>query len=356
MKRFIIFILTFILSITMIGCGKSTEEVSLYLFDVNEALKSGNDFMKSLANEDIEGANKYCRNETISKDEINKIKENKVDSYKIDLVSEGSNYAYIRYLLIRGSKDLVRASLESLDLKVVKVDDKYLIDDVNIKSVKQVYKDKTSLRIMDEETGKSQLLLRRRDLPKQVYPKEENIVITKEAVPESDFSFINIGFQGESIAMTATSGNNTLIALAMANKAKKTDGEVEGRSQDINIDENIEEFLEKPIAENITGYDLLNESDIQKLLFSDNDGELIVQFKEKDKGSTIRIYKNPTGELLPLKLNVVFPSENYSLDILRVTDKGVFVKSTGIKGEKESEGTYLIELKDMKIVKRDIED
>jgi hypothetical protein len=340
----------------MIGCGKSTEEVSLYLFDVNEALKSGNDFMKSLANEDIEGANKYCRNETISKDEINKIKENKVDSYKIDLVSEGSNYAYIRYLLIRGSKDLVRASLESLDLKVVKVDDKYLIDDVNIKSVKQVYKDKTSLRIMDEETGKSQLLLRRRDLPKQVYPKEENIVITKEAVPESDFSFINIGFQGESIAMTATSGNNTLIALAMANKAKKTDGEVEGRPQDINIDENIEEFLEKPIAENITGYDLLNESDIQKLLFSDNDGELIVQFKEKDKGSTIRIYKNPTGELLPLKLNVVFPSENYSLDILRVTDKGVFVKSTGIKGEKESEGTYLIELKDMKIVKRDIED
>ncbi|WP_143317829.1 hypothetical protein [Clostridium sp. HBUAS56017] len=359
MKKFIVFVLILVLPINIIGCERSAKEVSLYLFNINEAIESGNNFMRGLANDDINEANKYCRNETIDENEINKIRENKIDSYKIDLVSEGSNYAYIRYLLIRGSKNVVRADLESLDLKVVKVDDKYLIDDVNIKSLKQVYKDGTSLRLIDEETGKSQLLLRRRDLPKQVFPKDGKVVITKEDVPESEISFINIGFQGESIAMTATRGNNAIIALALVNKTKKAYGEAKGEGkggqQDVNVDENIEKFLEKPIAEDIMGYDVLKNVDVQKLLFSDSDGELIVQFIEEGKGSTIRIYKNPTGELLPLKFDVVFPSDKYSLDILRVTDRGVFVKSTGMKGDKDSEGTYLVDLKDMRIIKKEME-
>ncbi|MDS0525361.1 hypothetical protein NNC19_06700 [Clostridium sp. SHJSY1] len=354
MKRFITFILIFILSITMVGCERVVGEVPLYLFDINEAVKTSNNFMKSLSNEDIEGANKYCRNETIDTDEVIKMRENKIDSYKIDFVSEGPNYSYIRYLLIRRNENNVRANLESLDLRVAKVDDSYLIDEVKTKGLKEVYKDKTSLRLLDEDTGKSQLLLRRRDMPKQVYPKEENIVLTEEDVPETDFSIVNIGFQGESIAMISSNGGNKLISLAKVNKLKQTVGEAE--SGDINIDENIERLLEKPIAENIVGYDMLKNVEIQKVLFSDDDGELIVQLKEKDKGTTIKIYRNPKGELLPLKLNVVFPNDKYSLDILRVTSAGVFIKSTALKEEKESEGVYLIDLKDLKVTKKDIED
>lgn len=356
MKRFSSFILIFLLSITMTGCERIVGDVPLYLFDIKEAVKTGNYFMKSLASQDIEEANKYCKGETIDPGEVNKLRENNLDSYKIDLVSEGPNYAYIRYLLIRGNKNAVRANLDSIDLRVIKTDDSYLIDNVRTKGLKEVYKEQTSLRILDEETGKSKLLLRRRDIPKQVYPKEENIILTEEKVPETDISNINIGFQGESIAMISSSGNSTLISLARVNKFKQTDGEVEGESQDVNVDENIERVLEKPIAENIAGYDLLKDVEVQKLLFSDDDGELIVQYKEQDMGSAVKIYRNPKGELLPLKLNAVFPSDKYSLDVLRVTSAGVFIKSTAISEEKESEGTYLIDLKDLKVIKKDIED
>lgn len=354
MKRFVTLIL--ILSTTLVGCERIVGEVPLYLFDISEAVKTGSGFMKSLASEDIEGANKYCRNESIDINEISKMKENKMDSYKIDFVSEGPNYAYIRYLLIRENQNNVRANLESLDLRVSKVDDNYLIDEVKTKGLKEVYKDRTTLRLLDEETGKSQLLLRRRDMPKQVYPKDENIVLTEEDVPETDFSSINIGFLGESVAMISSKDGNSLISLAKVSKIRQTAGEAEGRTQDINIDENIEQFLEKPIAENIIGYDILKGAEIQKVLFSDDDGELIVQFKENDRGSTIKIYRNPKGELLPLKLNVVFPSDKYSLEVLRVTSEGVFIKSTATKEEKESEGTYLIDLKDLKVTKKDIEE
>ena len=229
MKKFFIGILCLILIFTIGGCNGSMGEVTVHLFDIKEAMDIGSEYMQNLALGNIEEANSYCRNKDISKEEVVKMQENKINSYKLDKVEEGANYAYLKYIVLRGNNAALTADLDGIVLKIMKEDDKYLIDDIKASNIKQVYKEKDTLRIRDEESGKSKLLLRMRDLPKEVYPKKEEVTLSKETVPESEFNKISIGFEGNRVAITLTDGNNTFIAVAMIKELEATAGKAEGK-------------------------------------------------------------------------------------------------------------------------------
>ena len=348
MKKFFIGILCLILILTIGGCNRSMGEVTVHLFDIKEAMDTGSEYMKNLALGNIEEANSYCRNKDISKEEVAKMQENKIDSYKLDKVQEGANYAYLKYIVLRGNNVALTADLDGIVLKIMKEDDKYLIDDIKASNIKQVYKEKDTLRIRDEESGKSKLLLRMRDLPQEVYPKKEEVTLSKETVPKSEFNKISIGFEGNRVAITLTDGKNTFIAVAMIKELEATVGK---ENKEGNIDTNLDEILEKPIAERIVGYDFLQGEEVEKLLFSKDDGELIVQGKQAAVGNRVKIYKNPKGELMPLKLDKLFPRELYSVNIFSVTGEGTLINVEAIGEEKEAVGTYMVDVKEGKLVK-----
>lgn len=352
MKKFFIGILCLILIFTMGGCNGYMGEVTVHLFDIKAAMDIGSEYMKNLASGNIHEANSYCRNKDISKEEVVKMQDNKINSYKLDKVEEGANYAYLKYIVLRGNNAALTADLDGIVLKIMKEDDKYLIDDIKAINIKQVYKEKDTLRIRDEESGKSKLLLRMRDLPREVYPKKEEVTLSKETVPESEFNKISIGFEGNRVAITLTDGNSTFIAVAMIKELEATAGKAEGKeNKEGNVDINLDEILEKPIAERIVGYDFLQGEEVEKLLFSKDDGELIVEGKQAGVGNRVKIYKNPKGELMPLKLDKLFPREAYSVNILSVTGEGTLINVEAIGEEKGAVGTYIVDVKEGKLVK-----
>ncbi|PRR83265.1 hypothetical protein [Clostridium vincentii] len=350
MKKFFIGILCLILVFTIVACNASMEEVTVHLFDIKEAMNTGSEYMKNLALGNIEEANSYCRNKDISEEEVVKMQENKINSYKLDQAEEGANYAYLKYIVLRGNTAALTADLDGIVLKIMKEDDKYLIDDIKVSSIKQVYKEKDTLRIRDEESGKTKLLLRMRDLPREIYPKKEEVTLSKETVPESEFNKISIGFEGNRVAITLTEGDNTFIAVAMIKEIEATVGQSDGK-ENVDMDTNLDEILEKPIAERIVGYDFLQDEEVEKLLFSKDDGELIIQGKQEGLGNRVKIYKNPKGELMPLKLDELFPREAYSVNIFSVTGEGTFINVEAIGEEKEAAGTYIVDVKEGKLVK-----
>jgi hypothetical protein len=346
-KKYFIGILLLILIFTLGGCKSFMEEVPVHLFDIEDAMDIGSKYMKSLQLGNIEEANGYCRNKNISMDEGAKMQENKIKSYKLDKFEEGADYAYLKYIVLRGNDSDLSVDLDGIVLKIMKSDDKYLIEDIKASNIKQVYKEKDTLRIRDEESGKSKLLLRMRDVPMEVYQKTEGVILSKETVPEGDFDKLSIGFEGNRVAFTLREGNNTFIAVAMIKELE----EVAGKAQETgDIDTNLDEILEKPIAERIVGYDFLKEEVVEKLLFSKEDGELIVQGK-KDGVAGVKIYKNPDGELAPLKLDKLFPRLEYSVNITRVTGEGTFIKVESLGVEKEASGEYIVDVKEGKVVK-----
>ena len=347
MKKYFIGILCLILIFTLGGCEKSMEEVTVHLFDIKDAMDIGSQYMKSLALGNIEEANSYCRNKDISKEEVVKMQSNKISSYKLDKFEEGANYAYLKYIVLIGKDSGLSVDLDGIVLKIMKEDDKYLIDDIKASNIKQVYKEKDTLRIRDEELGQSKLLLRMRDIPRAVYPKAEGVILSKEKVPEGDFNKFSIGFEGNRVAFTLMDDKNTFIAVAMIKELEETASKSQEKgSTDINLDE----ILEKPIAEKIVGYDYLEGEVVEKLLFSKDDGELIVQGK-KDGVSSVKIYKNPKGELAPLKLDELFPRREYSVNILSVTGEGILINVESLGEKKEAVGTYIVDVKEGKVVK-----
>lgn len=349
MKKMCMAIMAFLL-ILLISCETQTiNEERLDIFDVKEASDLAEKYMKKLAEGDIEGANKYCKDLTISEGEDEKIQNIKINEFKIDEIVEGANHAYANYLVVRGDDSNIVSSLDSMSLRVIKYEGNYFINEIIVKGVKQVYKDNNNLRIIDEKKGDVDLFLRKKDLPTEVYPKKGDVVLTKEPVPNVDFNKIAIGFEGDFVAMNLTGENKSFIAVASVDESKQTEGE--SGNNDVNIDGAIDDALEKPICHNIMGYDLLEGTTIEKLLFSDNDGELIVQLKRENENTTVRVYKNPTGELLDLNFSEIFPIELYSLDILRVTNEGVYIKVTATGEEKENEGIYSVDIHKMKVIR-----
>ena len=147
MKKFIVFILCLLLT----GCSAVVENVSLNLFDIEEAKEISNKYMSALAESDKGVAEALCEDKFISSKETEKLENNKFVAYKVEEVNEGADYAYIKYLVIRGNNSEVRADLDSIELKVNKIENDYKITEVEAKNVKQVYLEKDNLRVIQKK-------------------------------------------------------------------------------------------------------------------------------------------------------------------------------------------------------------
>lgn len=352
MKKIISLCLCNFLLFFLVGCNENNKEVKADIFNIKIASEVASDYMQKVTSGEFEEANKITTKSIKDNEDIKGIKKDNINGYKLDRVSEGADHAYFKYLIVREEKDESRVDLDSLVLKVEKVNDEYLVDEIKSKNEKQIYKVDKTLRSRDYEIGKSQLLLRMKDLPREVYPSKDNVVINKEGVPQGSFSKIGIGFNGNKVAFTTTDNLRTFIGLIVVEDSKATSGSANSSaSVEKDIDRAIDDALEVPILNKLIPYDVVDGSKVEKLLFSKDDGELIVQIREEGKGSGIRIYKNPTGELLKLNLNEYFPVEKYSSDVMRIDDKGVFIKVTALTDDKKNEGTYKIDVEELKVFK-----
>lgn len=354
MKKKLSYLLISILLLFMISCDLGGKSENINIFEIQNATKVTEEYMENIALGNLDDANKLVSSNLKNEEEFNKLEKNKINAYKIDEVEEGSSYAYINYKITRRKEDEVRADLDTLSLKVIKNDDNYIIDEVKAKSEKQVYGDRTFLRVRDSNSGRSEVLVRIKDLPKQIYPKKDNIVLGKENVPSKEFTNVAMSFEGNKVGIITSDGEKSFVGIAMVEESKPTAGEASGDNEgasEEDIDKAIDDALEKPIVDKLVGYDILDVANVEKVIFSADDNELIIQFKEGDKGSSLKIYQNPTGELVKLQLESLFPNDKYSIDIQRVNKDGVFINVSPISEENKLSGEYKIDLKSMKINK-----
>ena len=56
---------------------------------------------------------------------------------------------------------------------------------------------------------------------------------------------------------------------------------------------------------------------------------------------------------MDLKLNEKFPSNEYSVGVEKVTEDGIYVKSTGLNGNKDEEGIYLVDIENKEVSKQE---
>ena len=333
MKKRIILIFMCIFLLMLMSCSNANVKVNDDFFEIDEATKAGKIYMEELSLDD----------------------KNNIDSYNLEKVTEAANYVILDYKVIRKSSDNINIDLDLFNIKVEKKDGNYEVSKIKSKNSMQVYIDKNNLRIRDEDTGMSELLLRERDIPKEVYPKDNEIMINKVNVVSGKYSLLALDTKGEKVGIINKNDNQNFIMLAQINNAKETIGESsDGGNENItsNLDyNNLEEILEKPVASRITPYDLI-QSNIDKLIFTADGDFLLVHTNDNNIGRLL-IYKNPSGEKIDMNLDEIFPNNQYSLDIKKIDETGTYIDIKAITEVKEKEGLYKLEFNSGKIFKQD---
>lgn len=330
MKKRITIFIGIIFLLMLVSCGQKVEEINTSFFEIDKATEVGKEYMSILG---------YDKN-------------NYIESYSLNKVTEGANYVVLDYKVIRKKENSINEDLDTFNIKVAMKDGKYVVNKLIAKNLMQLYVSGSTLRIRQEDIGMSELLLRKKDLPIEVYPQNSDIMINKVNVENGQYHLLALDSKGDSVGIITRNDNENFIIFSQIKNTQETDGEEDtsvdnGDNSGINLND-LEDVLEKPIASKIVPYDLIEAQNIDDLVFTEDGDYLLVHINDNGVGK-LNIYKNPTGEKLDMNLDEIFPSNKYTLTINKINETGTYIDVKALGEDKEEEGLYKFEFRSQKI-------
>lgn len=316
-KRILSIILLLTVSI-LIGCSKINKdnEVAIDLFDVFKGRDLATNYLINIRNGDIEKAKESCLEELVNNN-IN-LSEGISDlaGFQLDKTIASSEFAYYIFNVIRDSNIEPKSDLESYTIKVNRNGDNYRISEIKAKSQRELYIKNNSLRIIGEKGGKSSLVISLNNIPKDTYLRENKIMLYKEKVPNNNFGKVVLGFTGQKIAISTIDDKNAFICIAYIDNTLMQNGTDDisssTASQGNQISE-LQEALEKPIISKVVPVDLLNNVQIENFIFSKEDNDIAVNYKNQSGIERLNIYKADDGSKIDAKLEDIFNVNIYNV-------------------------------------------
>lgn len=347
------------LSFLLIGCNNNEEKenVTINLFNPKKAIDVAENYLESIINDDLSNANSLCTEELLNNNKQINVGTSKVIAYAPENLIESGNSAYTIFNVIRSSNEDPKCDLDSFAIKVEKEnDDVYKISEVKSINKKQVFVRNNGLRIIDEDGGESDLIVNLSNLPKDVYKRDNEIMIYKEKAPTKQFGTVALSYSGKKIAMCTSDENRIFISIANIEKAQQASGSTGGPSSvgGGESSQSLEDLLDKPIAQKVVSVDILDNCKIQKFIFSREEQQLIVEYKDKDNISRMKIYSTDDGSLVKLKLEEKFPKDMYNINFKRLDKKTIYINVSNGKDKNvtnEVTGDYKIDIEKLDIEK-----
>lgn len=316
-KRVLSVILVLTISI-LIGCSKVKDdnEVSLDLFDVFKGKELATNYLINIRNDDIEKANEICVRELVDNNVNLSEGISDIAGFQLDKTIASSDFAYYIFNVIRDSSKEPKSGLESYTIKVNRNGDNYSISEIKAKPQRELYIKNNVLRIVGEKGGKSSLVISLNNIPKDTYLRENKIMLYKEKVPNNNFGKVVLGFTGQKIAISTIDDKNAFICIAYIDNTLMQNGTDDisssTASQGNQISE-LQEALEKPITSKVVPVDLLNNVQIENFIFSKEDNDIAVNYKNQSGIERLNIYKADDGSKIDAKLEDIFNVNIYNV-------------------------------------------
>ena len=362
-KKFIIGIFIGLL-LLISACTRSNEGENLSKgssIDTEKALKISEKYIIHLMKEEYDEALKLCSMDLQQSNIENEQGDMKLISYKQDVYNEVGEGLVIIYKITSVKEGEARADLDDLSITVTPLEDDYKITKISSKIDKEAYVEGKSLRERRGNEVSSSPIIRLHRLPNEMYSKDNDLQYKKVAVPRDKFTSINYGYRGNSIAISTKGTTSSYIGIitideslgAIGKLGGGNDGDTEkGNLKGIDV-EGEDISSEKPIGKEINSFDVLNNSEVNYLVFSQDEKLLLVEYQQEDKGSALRLYRAETGEREESKLEEAFPSDSYKVSYMYFTKKALCfkVENKGQGGANDKEGIYNLSLEDYAITK-----
>lgn len=284
-----------------VGCSNINEkkEEKLDLFDVFKGKDLAINYLINIRNGDISSAVNNCESEILESNINLSEGVSNITGFQLNRAIANSQFAYYIFNVIRDSNIEPKSDLEEYIIKVNRNDDNYIISDIKSKSQRELYIKNNAIRIIGEKGGKSSLVISLNNIPKDTYLRENKIMLYKEKVPNNSFGKVVLGFTGKKIAISAIDDKNSYICIAYIDDTLMKSGSdiVDlNNNSSLALSEGLQEALEKPVTSKVVSVDLLNNCKIDDFIFSKEDDNLAVNYKNEKGLNRLNIYKAEDGE------------------------------------------------------------
>lgn len=315
-------------------------------------------YMKALMKEDFEGAKKLYTKELSEKTKDEGKSDLKVKGYNIEETSEIGKSGFFKVKVARMNLSKPITTLDECSIKVVKEGSDYKINDVKNDTEKEAFSENNTLRIRSKNNIKTNLLMDKSSFPQYVFSKDDEGNLTKQQVPINNFSVMNFGYEGERIAIS-TFDKNSYIGIIKVDESTPTQGGAGGGDQSQGDQSKggaggeIPIGREKPLGKELTSLDLIKDSKIEFMTFSNGEKFILLQYNKTNVGRCIRVYNTDSGDLIKVKfedeyiygkVEIVFSSFDKETLNFEVIQKDMKDKTAS-----EQAGKYQMTLKDFKI-------
>ena len=340
-----------------VGCSNINEkkEEKLDLFDVFKGKDLAINYLINIRNGDISSAVNNCESEILESNINLSEGVSNITGFQLNRAIANSQFAYYIFNVIRDSNIEPKSDLEEYIIKVNRNDDNYIISDIKSKSQRELYIKNNAIRIIGEKGGKSSLVISLNNIPKDTYLRENKIMLYKEKVPNNSFGKVVLGFTGKKIAISAIDDKNSYICIAYIDDTLMKSGsdrvDVNNNSS-LALSEGLQEALEKPVTSKVVSVDLLNNCKIDDFIFSKEDDNLAVNYKNEKGLNRLNIYKAEDGEAINTKFKDIFNEYIYNIKAdYFVDNKVIFDVFKSDQSIDEMTGKYSLDLTNEEMIK-----
>lgn len=332
-------------------------------FEIKVAQNVVDLYMKALMKEDFEGAKKLYTKELSEKTKDEGKSDLKVKGYSIAETSEIGKSGFFKVKVARMNLMKPVTALDDCSIKVVKEGSDYKINDVKNETEKEAFLENDTLRIRSKNNIKTNLLMDKSSFPQYVFSKDDKGNLTKQQVPLNNYSVMNFGYEGERLVIS-TFDKDSYIGIITIDESTPTQGGATGSGGNGDQPQGDQSKggakaggtamgREKPIGKELTSLDLIKDSKIEFMTFSNGEKFILAQYNKTNVGSCIRVYNTDSGDLIKVKfedefaygkVEIVFSS--FDKETLKFE---VIQKDMKDKMASEQAGKYMMDLKGFKI-------
>lgn len=343
------------------GCKSiNNKNPQVNIFNPTSAMDVAKKYLENVSKGELSKANELCVEELLNKNKIVSTGTSKIVAYNVDELIETANSVYVVFNVLRSSNSEPKCDLDSFSIKVVKLQEDYKITEVKAVNKKQIFVKNNGLRVIDEGVGNSQLIVSLNNMPKDVYTRENKVMLYKEVAPRDAFGTISLSYTGQKVAISTVGDGNVFIAIGYLDESKEVQGTSNGgegkTSNEAGESNELENLLEKPIAKKIVPVDLLKDIKIENFIFSQEENNLIVEYVENSGVKRIKLYKTEDGTLVNTKIDTMFPVEKYNVVLDGLDKNAIYINVSKIEGKSDINnellGSYKLDLEKLDLVKK----
>lgn len=341
------------------GCRSiNNENIKVNIFNSAAAMDVAKEYVDNISKGEISKANELCAQELLNENKVISEGTSKIMAYNVEKLIESYDSIYVMFNVLRSSNREPKCDLDSFAIKVSKVNDEYKITEVKAVNKKQIFVKDNGLRLIEDGAGTSQLVVSLSNMAKDVYPRDNKIMIYKQSAPTQEFGIISLSYTGQKIAISTIGDGNAFISIGYLDESTEVQGEVAEAqsSNEAKSNQDLQDLLEKPIAKKIVAVDILKNVEIENMIFSQEENNLIVEYTEKSAVKRVKIYKTEDGELVSTNIDNMFPNEKYNVVLDGLDKNSIYINVSAIEENNyintEILGTYKVDLEKLDIIKK----